>query len=148
MDFNLIDAPEPVEIEYRQVEDTKGTRFSRPFVHFRWHDADIWLLGKVDWHDLISIGMPRLRLPRGEKIYHAKAVVHPSNSPFTFSIARPPSRQGLVKGTDFVFLGFDPRAVVDMDFVREEDARLSALPHLGWREKPAKLARPPSGLIV
>ncbi len=148
-DFSLIDPPDLLGIEHRKIEDFQGVTVSRSFVHFRWHGSDIWLLGQMRWHNIMSIGYVGLRLPRGNKTYRAGISAHPREEPPGFSVSLPRGSQGPLKGKEFVFLGFKPEKVVNMDFVREEDHRLSALPYAGqWEREKKNLVRPPSGKIV
>ena len=148
-EFSLIDAPDLLEIEHRKIEDFQGVTVSHSFVHFRWHGSDIWLLGQMRWHNIMSIGYVSLRLPRGKKTYRAAILVHPREKPLGFSVSLPRGSQGALKGREFVFCGFKPEKVVNMDFVREEDRRLSALPYsVPWERYKKNLARPPSGKIV
>jgi hypothetical protein len=59
----------------------------------------------------------------------------------------PRGSQGALKGREFAFCGFKPEKVVNMDFVREEDRRLSALPYsVPWERE--RLSRPTSGKII
>jgi hypothetical protein len=45
-------------------------------------------------------------------------------------------------------MGFSPRAVVDIAFVREESQRLSALTFVDPANRRDKLPRPPMGRVV
>ena len=143
--FDLIDPPVLVGIEYQTIEDFDGRDASRPFAHFRWHDADYWLLGQMRWHNIMSIGDMLLRLPRGRKAYRAGAFIQPRSRPVTFSVGAPRKTQGTVKSRAFVFVGFHPQKVVEMDFVREEHLRIGSL-HYG--AKLYKITRPPTGQVV
>src|SRR5215217_8656176 len=88
--FELIDPPELVTIEHHCIEDIQ----CHPFVHFRWHDADYWLLGKMRWHNAMSVGDVLLRMPLGRKTYRATMTVHPRSEPAAFSVSTPRRQQG------------------------------------------------------
>lgn len=120
---------------------------SFPFVHFRWHESDIWLIGKMRWHNIMSAGYVSLRLPRGNKTYRTGIIVHQRDKPLGFSVTLPRGSQGALKDKEFVFTGSKTDEVVNMDFVREEDHRLCGLPYaVPWARE--TLARPASGKIV
>jgi hypothetical protein len=145
--FEIIDPPELVGIEYQTIEYINGDRMSRPFAHFRWHDADHWILGYIYGQNGIRAGGAIIRLPRGQKKHKAALVVQPDNSPPTFTV-HSPRVKFRTKGSTFVFIGFDQRLVVDMDFVREENARISAIPFSAYRNRNEKIAQPPHGHVV
>ena len=145
--FELIDPPDLIEVKYHQIEDGRGRHFNYPFVHFRWHGSDFWLLGKMVWRNTMTAGDVYLRLPKGTNIWVAGITVHPHQENINFTVGKPRHRVSSKNGA-FTFLGFAPRTVVNIDFVREEEKRLTALPlfeHLNWN---SKAPRPPAGQIV
>lgn len=144
-EFDLIDPPELVDIEHHPIEDFQGRSLSHPFAHFRWHDADYWLLGQIRWHNMMSVGKVFLRLPLGKKAYPASLTVHPRTEPPTLTIGFPRTRFGTLKRPAFVFVGFEKQKVVNIHFIREEHCRIDAMPYGKSREK---MVRPASGLVI
>lgn len=144
--FELIDPPELIEVKYHQIEDGQYN-CSYPFVHFRWHRSDFWLLGKMVWRNIMSAGDVYLRLPKGRNIFVAGITVHPDQGDMTFTVGQPRHRIAR-KNEAFSFQGFAPRTVIDIDFVREEEKRLIAVQMLGCFHKNSKAPRPPAGHIV
>lgn len=148
-EFDLIDPPELVGIEHHPIEDIQGRNLSYPFAHFVWHGVDYWLLGQMRWHNMMSVGQVFLRLPKGKKAYPASITVHPRSEPSTFTVGFPRKRIGTMKRSfchqAFVFVGFHPQKVVNIEFVREEHRRIDALPYAKSIEK---IVRPRSGLVI
>jgi hypothetical protein len=142
--FDLLDAPTLAQIDYYYIEDAHNwVDLCWSFAHFRWHDQDYWLLGQMRGHGMMAAGSVLLRLPRRRKIYEAGLVVHPHVKPVTFSVR--PFRSEAWKHRQFVFAGFHPQRVVNIDFVRAEDRRIRAMPSGAARER---LSRPPPGHVV
>ncbi len=145
--FELIDPPELIEVKYHQIEDGLGRKFNSPFVHFLWHGSDFWLLGKLVWRNAMTAGEVYLRLPKGRNIFVAGITVHPDQGDMTFTVGKPRYRITR-KNEAFSFLGFTPRTVVDVDFVREEEKRLIAMPLVEYLNRTSKAPRPPAGHVV
>jgi hypothetical protein len=142
--FELVDPPELVRIEHHTIEDILGNHHSHPFVQFRWHDADYWVLGKMRWHNIMAAGDVLLRLPQGRKTYRATMTVHPRSEPAAFSVSAPRKQQGALRNGGFVFVGFHPQKVMNIEFVRQEHRRLE-WPYTGAI---GKMTRPPAGHVV
>ena len=129
------------------VSPRSASRRVYPFAHFQWHEQEFWLLGKMEGHDITAVGDVYLRLPKGRKLFHAGILVRPRSEPPTFLIRNPRGSFGK-RAETFVFMGFSPRAIVDIEFVREESRRLSALPFVDSAKSDYKLPRPPLGRVV
>ncbi len=145
--FELIDPPSLVGIERHTIENLQGMHLGYSFAHFQWHEQDFWLLGKMEWHDIMGVGDVYLRLPKGRKLFRAGILVRPRSEPPTFLIRNPRGCFGK-RAETFVFMGFSPRTVVDIAFVRGESQRLSALPFVDPAVRPHKLPRPQLGQVV
>lgn len=145
--FELIDPPEVVEVKNHKIEDEQGVNLSYPFVHFRWHGSDFWLLGKMVWRNTMTVGDVYLRLPKGRNIFVAGITVHPHQENINFTVGKPRHRI-TSKNEAFTFMGFSPRTVVNIDFVRQEEERLIALPLDEYLKRNSKAPRPPAGHIV
>jgi hypothetical protein len=78
-------------------------------------------------------------------MYRATLMVHPRSAPAAFSVGSPRKQQGALKNGGFVFVGFHPQKVVNIEFVREERRRIEALPDA---ETKKKMKRPPAGHVV
>ena len=78
--FDLIDPPELVGIEYQTIEEFDGHYASRPFAHFRWHDADYWLLGQMRWHNIMTVGECFLDFHEGGKPIEQELFIQPVQS--------------------------------------------------------------------
>ena len=92
----------------------------------------------------MSAGEVLLRLPRGAKTYEAGLAIQPRSAPPSYSVGSPRKRQGKLISSAFVFVGFHPKKLVNMEFVREKHHRIRAL---GFNEKLAKISRPPAGHV-
>lgn len=145
--FELIDPPELIEIKHYQIEDEQGRHLHFPFVHFRWSNRHFWLLGRMVWRNTMALGEVYLRLPRGKKLFEATMVAHPHQENITFTVNRPRDRSS-ARSEAFVFMGFSLKYVVNIDFVREEDQRISTVPNATLHNKKKKFPRPPAGHIV
>jgi tetrahydromethanopterin S-methyltransferase subunit B len=126
LDIEVIDPPQLIGVENRKIKYSDGYIVSRPFCHFRWHGDDYWLMGRTIWKNTTDAGKVLLRRPNGKKTYRTAIRVSQNEGTPKFNIIRP-SFQLSSKDTALVFLGFHLHLVVDMNFVREEDERLSAL---------------------
>lgn len=145
--FELIDPPELIEVKYHQIEDGRGRNFLYPFVHFLWHGRDFWLLGKLVWRNAMAAGDVYLRLPKGRNLFVAGITVHPDQGDMTFTVGKP--RYRITRQNEaFSFLGFAPKTVVDIDFVRQEEERLTAAPLVEYLKRNSRAPRPPAGHIV
>lgn len=145
--FELIDPPELIEVKYHQIQDGLGRNLSYPFVHFLWHGSDFWLLGKLVWRNTMTAGDVYLRLPKGRNIFVAGMTVHPDQGDMTFTVGKPRHRLSYKNGA-FSFLGFAPRMAVDIDFIREEEKRLTTVPLVEYLNRNSKAPRPPAGHVV
>jgi hypothetical protein len=99
------------------------------------------------WHDIMGVGDVYLRLPKGRKLFRAGILVRPRSQPSTFLIRNPRGCFGK-RAEIFVFMGFSPRTVVDIGFVRGESQRLSDLPFVDPAKRCDKFPRPPLGRVV
>jgi hypothetical protein len=77
----------------------------------------------------------------------AGITVHPHQEDITFTVGKPRHRITSKSGA-FSFLGFAPKTVVDIDFVREEEKRLTAVPLVEYLNRNSKAPRPPAGHVV
>lgn len=141
----ILDGPVLIEVRAFGIEDCKGFRNYRRFAHFRWREADIWLIGTMVWRNSLQVGRVWLRLPRGRKLLSASLGVRPDFQQ-SFHVGRPRDRY-VEKCDTFVFEGFDDRLVVNIDFVREEDRRLEERFKMFGGAEPS-IQRPASGKIV
>jgi hypothetical protein len=144
--FELIDPPELIEMKCHQIDDGRWN-LSYPFAHFLWHSNDFWLIGKMVWRNTMAVGDVHLRRPRGKNVSVARITVHPHEGDLTFTVSKPryPINS---ESKAFTFVGFAPRTVVNIDFVRDEDKRLSTVPFADYNKWNSKAPRPPAGHVV
>jgi hypothetical protein len=145
--FELIDPPRLVEVKHYKVDDLAGIYPSQPFCHFIWHDRDYWLLGKRVWHNTVQVGFVHLRLPHGRRLMNAVFLVQPNYEPKSFCVNRP-SDHNARDASSFVFAGIPSDRLVDIEFIKHDDTRISDLidRRKWYRENP--ITRPPSGHLV
>lgn len=122
----FIDIPAVEELETRTIETFEGNKANHTFIRFHWHEKDYWLIGKPVWKNVCLAGHVQLRLPRGKRIFSASLTVRHWANPLRFSIGHPTGRKP--NQNAFVFVGFCPDRIVDIDFVREEEKRLTKTP--------------------
>ncbi len=105
-------------------------------------ERDLAIMRRMD-----QLHMDYLRLPKGRNIFVAGITVHPDQGDMTFTVGKP--RYRITRKTEaFSFLGFAPKTVVDIDFVRQEEERLTAAPLGEYLKRNSKAPRPPAGHIV
>ena len=145
--FTLLDPPVLVELDVLKIETTASPNGDlRRIAHFRWHDQDFWLLGRMVWHNRMAVGSVFVRPKRGRRIMKTTLMVHPNFSPPEYVVHRPGMRRYPKEG-NFVFAGFDPGMVINIEFARSEDRRLTD----GAYTAPGKelpIERPPNGYII
>ena len=147
LNFELIDPPSIGKQESYQVESLAGSKTLQTFVPFHWHGQVFWVLGKAVWKNVMNAGDVLLRLPKGRNHYAASLRVRHWEKPLTFSVSYPRIRQSTQHKT-FVFVGFCPKRLVSIEFVRAENDRLSALPRDYASYLQEKISKPRVGHIV
>jgi len=146
LDFEIIDLPRIGVEESYQVESLEGDKTLETFVPFYWHDQVFWVFGRPVWKYVMEGGDVLLRLPKGRNSLTARLRVHRQHA-LTFSIATPWIRRSTQHKT-LVFIGFCPKQLVNIEFVRAENDRLSALPQDYAAYLQEKISRPRAGHIV
>ena len=147
-EYTLIDPPQFIDFEVRHIEQLESPNgFLVRLAHFRWHKKDYWILGRMVWHNRLTCGSVWVRAKKGRKIYKTTLTMMPQYSPPEFVISKP-SNKSLLNSKEFVFKGFDEQKIVDIEFIRREDRRLSDQEYICRKSESEKLPRPPSGLII
>jgi hypothetical protein len=124
--IEFIDIPTVEELETHIIETFKGNKERHTFIRFLWHEKDYWLIGKPVWKNVCPAGHVQLRLPRGKRFFKVRLTVRHWANPLRFSIGHPAGRKPSQNA--FVFVGFCPDRIVDINFVREEEKRLKKTP--------------------
>jgi hypothetical protein len=81
---NVIGLPEFVGMESGLIADLEYRRFA----HFRWNDRDIWLIGTMVWHHILSLGSAYLRCATDRTICKTPVWVNPRAKAVTRLVVR------------------------------------------------------------
>lgn len=143
--YDLFDLPSLVGLTFGSIEGMNGNRQYLRLAHFRWQDADHWVLCRTVWRNAMMAGSVFVQPVNSVKTYRVSLAIQPAYNPPVFRVSRPVMRR-YPKSPDFRFMGFAQDRLVDIDFIRAEEQRLGANPSFSDSDK--KIERPRPGLIV
>lgn len=112
---DVVGLPRFVELESRLIADLAYRRF----VHFRWNDQDIWLIGSMVWHHILSLGSAYLRCATDRMVHKTPIWVNPRAEPIKLKLGTGHIPEPY-RSAPLEFVGFDPRRIVDIEIVRAD----------------------------
>lgn len=146
-DFNLLNPPRLSEISHFIVESLVGVPVLLPFFRFEWRGETTWTIGQNIRRGLKSSRSVRLRLPRGKHVFEVQLYAKDESPIRGFTISRPKTFTRSAHNS-FVFIGFNPSSVVNIDIVRYENDRLAKVPENYSQFLDTRVPRPLRGKII